>query len=72
MITHEVDGLLVMPHNLAALAEAARRVLTDDAYRMRLACAGREKVVRQFNSRIGAELLYTRLFGHAPPAKTNQ
>ena len=41
IVTHERDGLLCPPEDVAALAEALRRVTGDAALRRRLACAAR-------------------------------
>jgi glycosyltransferase involved in cell wall biosynthesis len=42
-------GLLVPPHDAAALADAIVRLLKDDALRDRLAAAGRQRIVDEFS-----------------------
>jgi colanic acid/amylovoran biosynthesis glycosyltransferase len=63
IITNEADGLLVPPQNAAALADAIERVLGDASLGERLSTAGRQKIIDQFDSRIGAKTLYERVFG---------
>ncbi|MDD4859787.1 MAG: glycosyltransferase family 4 protein [Dehalococcoidales bacterium] len=46
VVNNGEDGLLVPPRNAAKLAEALRRVLTDEALRQKLAVNGREKALR--------------------------
>jgi glycosyltransferase involved in cell wall biosynthesis len=70
IITDGVDGLLVPPKDPPALADAIRRLLTDDQLRVRLALAARKTIVDRFDSRIGAATLYERIMGQAPPAST--
>jgi glycosyltransferase involved in cell wall biosynthesis len=72
IITDGVDGLLVPPNDPAALAAAIRRLIDDDSLRHRLAGAGRDTVVKNFDSRIGAATLYRRIFGQEPPAEENE
>ncbi|MGH8907543.1 MAG: glycosyltransferase [Egibacteraceae bacterium] len=50
-------GLLVPPGDAAALAGALRRLHEDPRLRRRLGCAGRDKVVREFNLRVNAARL---------------
>jgi colanic acid/amylovoran biosynthesis glycosyltransferase len=69
IITHDVDGLLVPPGDAPALAQAIVRLLDDPALRARLGAAGRATIERRFDARIGAQALYERLFGQAPPAR---
>ncbi|MGI8873346.1 MAG: glycosyltransferase, partial [Egibacteraceae bacterium] len=61
IVEHERTGLLVPPGDAAALAAALRRLHDDASLRKRLAAAGRDKVVRDFNLRTGAAHL-ARLF----------
>lgn len=49
IIEHETNGLLIPPENPAALGAAIVRLLKDEQLRKRLATAGRERVVAQFN-----------------------
>ena len=67
LIEEQACGLLVPPGNLDALVEAIRRLLEDSVLRDRLAAAGRQKVVSDFNmERIGrqiGEILHARLGG---------
>ncbi|MCB1930140.1 MAG: glycosyltransferase family 4 protein [Rhodocyclaceae bacterium] len=44
-------GLLVAPRNPAALADALRRILTDDALHQRLSANGRARICARFDSR---------------------
>jgi glycosyltransferase involved in cell wall biosynthesis len=58
------SGLLVPPRDPAAMAAAARRLLTDAALAARLARAGRERVEKGFSSQVRLdriEALYARL-----------
>lgn len=52
IVRHDVNGLLAPPGDVAALAAALRRLLTDVPYRRRLASAGRAIVEREFTDRI--------------------
>jgi glycosyltransferase involved in cell wall biosynthesis len=56
VVHDDVNGLLVPPNDPAALAEAIRRVLDDDALRDRLAAGAQPSVAA-----IGREPIYTRL-----------
>ena len=68
IIDSGTDGLLVPPRDPDALAEAIRSLLNDPEGRRKMAQAGRESVVRNFDARIGAATLYERLHGHKPEA----
>ncbi len=61
IITDGVDGLLVPPGDEQRLADAIERLRDDPALRRRLAEAGRQTVVRSFDSRLGAGTLWKRL-----------
>jgi phosphatidylinositol alpha-mannosyltransferase len=69
VITHERDGLLVPPHDPAALADALERVLTDHALAGSLTTAGTERA-REFDwPRIVTRVLayYQGLAAAGPP-----
>jgi colanic acid/amylovoran biosynthesis glycosyltransferase len=61
IITDGVDGLLVEPRNIDALVEAMARLQDNPNLRQRLALAGRQTIINQFDSRIGAKTLRERL-----------
>lgn len=65
LITDGIDGILVDPHDPAALAEAIARLLTDHAFAARLGKAARRKVERRFDIRRTATRL-SRLFASEP------
>ncbi len=69
IITSGEDGILVPPKDIDALADAIDLLLRDAGLRNELAVNGREKVVRLFDSRIGAATVYERLFHRSPPSK---
>lgn len=52
---HEDNALLVPPRDPRALADALRRLLTDDPLRMRLAARGRAIALAEFGDEIVAE-----------------
>ena len=66
LITDGVDGLLVPPRDPAALAGGIERLARDPELRARLGRAGREKILREFDSRAWAAELYRRIFGRLP------
>ena len=51
MIDDGVHGLLVEPRDPAGLADALRRVLTDERLHAALAGAARERICERFDSR---------------------
>ena len=65
LIDHEVNGLLVAPRDVRALAEALERVIVDPALRARLAEAGRRVVTARFSFEDGVARIAARLT--APP-----
>jgi colanic acid/amylovoran biosynthesis glycosyltransferase len=68
IITDGVNGLLVEPKNVAALAAAMVSLQDDLELRRRLARAGRQTIVSRYDSRIGARILRERLeqLDHGP------
>lgn len=73
IIDSGTDGLLVPPKDPDALAQAIQSLIDDPDRRAKMAMAGRESIVRNFDARIGAATLYERLHGHRPkaPAQTS-
>jgi len=67
IITDGVDGVLVPPGDVDALADALAELLSDSERRRRLGERARRTIVERFDSRIGAATLYERLTGEAPP-----
>lgn len=61
IIQHGVNGLLVPPDSVEALADAIEQLLVNDALREKLGKAGRQTVVQKFDSRYGAAVLRTML-----------
>ena len=61
IITDGVDGLLVEPRNVEALAGAMARLQDNPDLRRRLAQAGRPTIINRFDSQIGARTLRERL-----------
>ncbi len=59
LITSEINGLLVPPHDSTALAAALARLLDDPLLRCRLAVVGRQTVLEQFDmARNAIQLLH--------------
>ena len=68
---HEQNALLVPARDSGALADALRRVLTDDALRLRLGTRGREIALDEFGDGIVAEktlAIYEELLRAVPAA----
>ncbi len=65
LITDGVDGVLVEPHNPAALAAAMAGVLTHPEFAARLAAAGRRKVERLFDIKATTQRLHALFAGPA-------
>jgi colanic acid/amylovoran biosynthesis glycosyltransferase len=65
LVEDGVSGLLVPPGDPRALAQALRRLHGDPELRERLAGAGREKVVREFDVRANAAKLVRQILLHA-------
>lgn len=55
VVTHDVDGLLIPPRNVHALAGAIARLLDDPELRQRLGQAARAKALVEFDERIVIE-----------------
>jgi glycosyltransferase involved in cell wall biosynthesis len=70
IITNGVDGILVSPNDPTALADSIAALMSDEARRRQLGEAGRAKIVRCFDSRLGAATLYERLFNRPPPCES--
>lgn len=66
IIDDGTDGVLVPPSDTSALAGAIERLMTDHHRRETLARSGRERIVREFDSRIGAATLHQLVFGVGP------
>lgn len=49
VVEHEVTGLVVPPNNVAALAQALRRLMTDSALRATMGQAGRARALALFS-----------------------
>jgi len=67
LVTPDV-GLLVAPHDPAALATALGELLADPERRARLAAAGPDRVRQHFDVAASAERM-ARLFAGEPPAR---
>lgn len=49
LVDHQLTGLLVKPRDSTSLANALERYIQDPELRRRLGCAGRDKVVEEFD-----------------------
>ena len=68
-VHHEVDGLLVPPGDVAAMASAMRRLLGSPETTARMGAAGRERVLREHDPARVAQLhaeFYERLIASQP------
>jgi colanic acid/amylovoran biosynthesis glycosyltransferase len=65
LVEEGVSGLLVPPRDPRAVADALGRLLDDAPLRQQLGAAGREKVVREFDSHTNAAELVSRFRVHA-------
>lgn len=66
VVTHELNGLLVPPRNVPALADAIERLLKDSPLRHKLALANRERICQHFSLEIVTKQflkLYASLLG---------
>jgi glycosyltransferase involved in cell wall biosynthesis len=66
IIRDGVNGLLAPPADADGLAARITRLIGDVGLRQRLAEAGRRTIVEQFDSRLGAAVLFERLTGKKP------
>ena len=71
LIRSGFDGLLVLPANSTALADALESLVTDPVYRKKLGQSGRQRVITQYNLPLNQELLayslQARISGNAEP-----
>jgi glycosyltransferase involved in cell wall biosynthesis len=67
LVQHEVNGLLVPPHDIPAIADALAALLNDEPRRGRMGVAARQTVVAHFDLHAAAEQLAA-LFDHAGQA----
>jgi glycosyltransferase involved in cell wall biosynthesis len=67
LVTDGVDGVMVEPRDVAALADAMARVLQDPSLARRLSEAGPLTIARGFSSRVSAEALLRGIRGQDPP-----
>ena len=68
LIEHGVNGLLVPPRDVGAMAAAIERAATDPDLRGRLAAAGRTVVTRRFSFEQGIARIAARLTASSHPA----
>ena len=66
IITSGVNGLLVPPKNPDALADGIEKLLMDPQLRQTLGEAGRQTILRNFDSRFWAGDMYRRIYGVMP------
>jgi glycosyltransferase involved in cell wall biosynthesis len=59
LVTHEHDGLLARPRDVAGIASALAALLDDEVKRNRLGLAARQTVVERFDMRAGAQRMAT-------------
>lgn len=74
LVTHEVNGLLTAPHDVAGITSALATLLEDAAKRRQLGCAARDTVVNHFDLHAGAvqlASLYTTMAARAATAGGN-
>jgi glycosyltransferase involved in cell wall biosynthesis len=57
LIDHGLDGYLIGPQDAASIANAVKGLATNKSLALRLSSAGREKILRHFNSDISAAKL---------------
>ena len=69
IITDGQDGLLVPPDNEVALKQATELLMDDSQFRQQVARNGRKTTVERFDSRLGAAVLYEKLYGFSPLAQ---
>lgn len=67
IIDDGVSGLLVTPQDTDAIASAIVRLMGDSQLRARMSLAGRHRIVHQFDSRLGAAVLFERISGELAP-----
>ena len=68
IVRHRVNGLLVPPHDIDALAQAVKSLIDDPATRMQMGAAGRKIVLESFTLRQVLDetiALYDELLGRA-------
>jgi len=69
VITDGQDGILVPVNDPNAMSTAIARLIDNPQLRDRLAQAGRQKAITQFDSRLGAAILFDKFLGHPPQAE---
>ena len=57
LIRNELDGLLVAPGNVSALADAIKTLMRDDYLRHRLGTSARQRIIAEYNLPINQEVL---------------
>lgn len=68
LVTDGETGILVAPRDVTALAGAIERLAHDPALRRRMGCAGREKVLREFNLKKNTARLRELILRHSTAA----
>ncbi len=66
IISHQEDGLLVPPNDIIALKQAIENLMDNPKLRQALSINCRTKIIDKFDSRIGAKILYDRLYVASP------